>query len=301
MSIRIGVNPLLWTNDDLPLLGDDTPLTTCLEQASRAGFAGVEMGRKFPRNFDELGPLLQQHALVLASGWYSSHLLEHDVETEIRALQVHLALMKAAQANVMVFCETSRCVHLDRSMPVSRRPRLGEAEWQTLAPRLQEVADYLAGEGVRMAYHHHMGTVVQSGADVARLMESTHANVGLLLDTGHCRFSGGDPLEWLDRWGDRVVHVHCKDVREFVLARVRNRDASFLDAVIDGVFTIPGDGDVDFPAVLQKLASRHYGGWLIVEAEQDPTVAPPWPLAQRSYRFVSDTARHAGLAQKTAA
>lgn len=301
MSIKVGVNPLLWTNDDMPLLGDETPLTTCLEQARRAGFAGVEMGRKFPRTWDQLGPLLQHDGLALASGWYSSHLLERDVDDEIEAMQGHLALMQAAQAKVMVFCETSRCVHLDRATPVSRRPRLGDADWNLLAPRLQRVADYLAGQGVRMAYHHHMGTPVQSTEDVARLMESTGANVGLLLDTGHCRYAGGDPLEWLERWGERVVHVHCKDIREAVLARSRNRDASFLDAVLDGVFTIPGDGDVDFPAVLRKLVARGYAGWLIVEAEQDPAVAPPWPLAQRSCRYLADTAREAGLALQPAA
>lgn len=294
MSIRLGVNPLLWTNDDLPLLGDQTPLTQCLAEAARAGYAGVEMGRKFPTTFDELGPLLQQEELVLASGWYSSNLLERDVDAEIEAMQPHLALMKAAGVSAMVFCETARCVHLDRATPVSRRPRLSEADWQLLAPRLDAVAAYLAGEGVHMAYHHHMGTVVQSTDDVTRLMASTSAAVGLLLDTGHCRFGGGDPLDWLQRWGDRVVHVHCKDVREFVIARSRNRDASFLDAVVDGVFTIPGDGDLDFAAVMQRLAKLDYAGWLVVEAEQDPTVAPSWPLAQRSFQFVRDAAQRAG-------
>lgn len=301
MTVRLGVNPLLWTNDDLPMLGDETPLAACLAEARLAGFTGVEMGRKFPRNYAELGPLLEHESLVLASGWYSSRLLERDVAAEIQAMQGHLALMQAAGVGAMVFCETARCVHLDRTTPVSRRPRLGEAEWDVLLPRVQAVADYLADHGVRMAYHHHMGTVVQAEADVARLMDGTSTNVGLLLDTGHCRFAGGDPLAWARRWGERIVHVHCKDVREFVLARVRNRDASFLDAVLDGVFTVPGDGDLDYAAILRELVAHGYAGWLIVEAEQDQAVAPPWPLAQRSHRFLAETAQGAGLALAAAA
>lgn len=301
MSIRLGVNPLLWSNDDLPLLGDETPLTQCLAEARHAGYQGVEMGRKFPTTFEELGPLIGHEDLALASGWYSSNLLERDVDDEIEAMQGHLALMKATGVTAIVFCETARCVHLDRSMAVSRRPRLTDADWQRLAPRLDALADYLAGEGIRMAYHHHMGTVVQSTDDVARLMDSTSDHVGLLFDTGHCRFGGGDPLDWLARWGDRMVHVHCKDVRESMIARSHNRNASFLDAVVDGVFTIPGDGDLDFDAIFARLAELGYDGWLVAEAEQDPTVAPSWPLAQRSYRFLRDTAERAGLALAQAA
>ncbi|RJS94776.1 myo-inosose-2 dehydratase [Salinisphaera sp. Q1T1-3] len=295
MTVRLGVNPLLWTNDDLPLLGDETPLTQCLAEARRAGYQGVEMGRKFPTTFDALGPLLADESLVLASGWYSSNLLEHEADVEIEALQGHLALMKAAGVSDMVFCETARCVHLDRDLAVSRRPRLTDADWQTLAPRLNRVADYLAEQGIRLAYHHHMGTPIQSTDDVARLMNETGDNVGLLFDTGHCRFAGGDPLDWVARWGRRINHVHCKDVREAVIARSRNRNASFLDAVVDGVFTIPGDGDLDFEAILGQLAAQGYDGWLVAEAEQDQTVAPSWPLAQRSYRYLHDTARSAGL------
>ncbi|WP_348760585.1 myo-inosose-2 dehydratase [uncultured Salinisphaera sp.] len=295
MTVRLGVNPLLWSNDDLPLLGDETPLAQCLAEARRAGYAGVEMGRKFPRTPDALSEALAVDGLDLASGWYSSNLLEHDAATEIAAMQGHLALMRATGVTAMVFCETARCVHLDRGLAVSRRPRLSDADWAILAPRLDEVANYLAEQGIRLAYHHHMGTPVQSTDDVARLMAETGDNVGLLFDTGHCRFAGGDPLEWVQRFGSRINHVHCKDVREPVIARARNRDASFLDAVVDGVFTIPGDGDLDFAAIFDALAANGYAGWLVAEAEQDPSVAPSWPLAERSRDFLQTTAQRAGL------
>lgn len=295
MSIQLGVNPLLWSNDDMPALGDETPLATCLEQAGKAGYAGVEMGRKFPTVFDTLGPLLADHGLALASGWYSSNLLERDADAEIAAMQPHLTLMRAAGVRAMVFCETSRCVHLDRQRPVSRRPRLTDADWRLFAPRIDAVGNYLAEQGIALAFHHHMGTPVQATEDVARLMDDTGQNVQLLLDTGHCAFAGGDPFDWIARWGDRIAHVHCKDVRAGVVRRSHNRDASFLDAVLDGVFAIPGDGDLDFPSILSRLAGIGYDGWLVTEAETDSSVNPSWPLAKRSYRYLRDTASQAGL------
>lgn len=301
MTIRLGVNPLLWTNDDLPALGDEVPLETCLAEAAGAGYEGVEMGRKFPTTFDQLGPLLDANKLSLASGWYSSSLLERSVEAEIEAMQGHLALMKAAGVTAMVFCETARCVHLDRARPVSRRPKLSAADWQLLAPRLDEIGSYLADQGIALAYHHHMGTPIQSTEDVARLMDATGDHVGLLFDTGHCAFAGGDPLDWVNRWGQRIVHVHCKDVRQRVVDDSNNRNASFLDAVVDGVFAIPGDGSLEFDPILARLGKADYGGWLVTEAETDPSVAPSWPLAQRSYQYLRDTARRAGFSLSAAA
>ncbi len=297
MSVRLGVNPLIWTNDDLPLLGDETPLATCLAQAAQAGFAGVEMGRKFPKTYAELGSLLETNRLVLASGWYSSRLLERDPEAEIAALAPHLELMKACDVRAVVYCEVSRCVHLDPKIPVSQRPRLvKKADWDRLCRGLDRLAEHLAGHGLAMAYHHHMGTVIQSTEDVERLMANTGDAVRLLLDTGHCAFAGGEPLDWAERWGPRIAHVHCKDVRLPVVAEARNRDCSFLDAVLDGVFTIAGDGDLAFAPLLEKLAQQGYSGWLISEAEQDPSVAPSQPLAQKSYGYLHKAAQAAGLA-----
>jgi len=283
MAVRLGINPLTWTNDDMPELGAETPLETCLAEAKLAGFEGVELGNKFPRDPAVLGPILARHGLALVSGWYGSRLLERDVDAEMAAAEDHVALLVALGCRVMVHAEVTGTVHGSRNVPLSRRPVLDEAGWERLAARLSEMGRRLAGRGLALAYHHHMGTVVQTEAEVDRLMAMTGPEVGLLLDTGHLTFAGGDPAAVAQRHAARVVHLHCKDVRAGVLAEVRERDPSFLEAVLAGVFTVPGDGCVDYRAVLGPLATVGYGGWLVVEAEQDPATAHPLTYARMGH------------------
>jgi inosose dehydratase len=272
--VRIGINPLTWTNDDLPELGESNSLDTCLREAKLAGYEGVELGRKFPRDAAVLGPILKPHGLQLVSGWYSARLLERSVDDEIKAMRAHATLLKSLGANVMVFCEVSRCVHGDRRVALSKRPKLAEEEWKQFSERLDAVAAELERQGLKMAYHHHMGTVIQSEDEVDRMMDSTK-NVGLLLDSGHLTFAGGDPMRALKRHAKRIVHVHCKDIRKDKLAAARNKDVSFLDAVLGDVFAVPGDGSIDFAPLLEDLAKARYSGWLVVEADQDPAKAHP--------------------------
>ena len=287
MTVRIGVNPLLWTNDDLPSLGADTPLETCLRDSRDAGFAGIELGNKFPRRADALGPILDRFDLGLVSGWHSSYLLRKSVADEIEALQDHLDLLKTLGSKVIVFCDTTGCVHGLRNVPLSRKPVLRAGEWKAYGKKLTELGDSCLDRGMRIAYHHHMGTIVQSREEIDRLMDNTGESVGLLLDTGHLGYAGGDALSLLKAHGRRIAHVHCKNVRANVLGDARNRDLSFLDAVMNGVFTVPGDtgGCIDFAATLRVLKSVAYDGWLVVEAEQDPLTAP-------SRRFATMAAEH---------
>ncbi len=287
MAVRIGVNPLLWTNDDLPTLGADTPLEVCLGDSREAGFAGVELGNKFPRQADILGRVLEAFELQLISGWYSSLLLHRSVAEEIDALRNHLCLLKSLGSKVIVFCDTTDAIHGSRNMPLSLRPTLHDGEWAEYGRKLTELGDSCLDQGIRIAYHHHMGTIVQSRKEIDRLMDNTGESVGLLLDTGHLAYAGGDTIELLDAHGHRIRHVHCKNVRANVLKDARNRDLSFLDAVLNGVFTVPGDaeGCIDFGAALQRLKSAGYDGWLVAEAEQDPLTAP-------SKRFAALAAAH---------
>lgn len=272
--VRIGINPLTWTNDDLPELGEENSLEKCLAEAKQAGYEGVELGRKFPRDAAKLGPLLKNFHLNLVSGWYSARLLERSLEEEVKAMQSHATLLKTLGAKAMVFAEVSRCVHGERSIPLSKRPRLAEEEWQPFCERLDAIAAELERQGLRMAYHHHMGTVIQSEDEVDRMMGSTK-RVGLLLDTGHLTVAGGEPLRALKRHAARITHVHCKDVRKDKLERARREDMSFLDSVLGDVFAVPGDGSIDFEPILRDLAANRYDGWLVVEADQDPAKAHP--------------------------
>jgi inosose dehydratase len=280
MAVRLGINPLTWTNDDMPELGAETPLETCLAEGKLAGFAGFELGNKFPRQAEQLKPILARHGLDLVSGWYGSRLLERDVDAEMAEAEPHIALLTALGCTVMVHAEVSRAIHGERTTPLSRRPLLSEADWALLLPRMAEFGRRLQARGLHLAYHHHMGTVIESEADVDRLMAGTGPEVGLLLDTGHLTFAGGDPVRAAQRHAARVVHVHCKDIRAAVMADVKRRDLPFLAAVLEGVFTVPGDGCVDYAAVLPPLAAAGYAGWLVVEAEQDPAKAHPLTYAR---------------------
>lgn len=295
MAVRLGVNPIGWTNDDLHTLGDDIPLETCLGEARAAGFAGIELGRKFPRRAAELRPLLARHGLDLVSGWYGARLLERSPRAEIAAMRPHEELLAALGATAVVFAEETGCVHGRLDAPLSTRPRLAEADWPRFADGLTEVAEHLRGRGLRLAYHHHMGTVVETEAEIDRLVAATGDAVGLLLDTGHLTYAGGDVLGVARRHARRIVHVHCKDVRPDVLAAARRRDASFLDAVVAGVFTVPGDGCVDYRALLGILRDAGYAGWLVVEAEQDPAKAPPLTYARLGFAHLSQLLAELGM------
>jgi myo-inosose-2 dehydratase len=282
MPVRLATNPIAWSNDDMPELGGATPLEICLAEARQAGFAGIELGNKFPRRPEALRPVLARHGLALVSGWWSARLLERSVAEEVRALEDHLALLSALGCEVMVFAETTGGVAGKRDVPLSRRPALSPGDWDGFARSLTEVADRFALRGVRMAYHHHMGTVVETEEEIDRLMDAAGPSVGLLLDTGHLTFAGGDPARAALRHRARINHVHCKDVRPAILGRARTEDWSFLDSVVAGVFTVPGDGGVAFEPVLRELTG--YSGWLVVEAEQDPAKAHPLTYATMGCR-----------------
>jgi inosose dehydratase len=294
MSVRLGISPIGWSNDDLPELGGDIPLDTCLAEAREAGFDGIELGHKFPRDPALLRPLLAHRGLRLISGWYSGRLLERSVAEELEAVERHRAFLAAMGCTILVYAETSGGIAGDRTQPLSRRPNLPDGDWRNFGIQLTELADRLAERGLCLAYHHHMGTVVETAAEIDRLMAATGGSVGLLLDTGHLAFVGADPADIAWRHGPRINHVHCKDVRPGVLARVRAANQSFLDAVLDGVFTVPGDGAIDFAAVLIALTAANYHGWLVVEAEQDPAKAPPLVYARCGFVHLTATIRDSG-------
>jgi len=292
MSVRIGINPITWTNDDMPELGGDTPLETCLAEAKQAGYAGIEMGGKFPRNSAELKPIMQRHGLALISGWYDGRIRDRSPADEFAAATPHLQLLKDMGCSHVVYADTSGGSHGGFDTPISERPKLGAGDWAEYGRKVTALADRMAEFGVRMAFHHHMGTVVETDPEVDLLMQHTGSSVGLLFDSGHSIFSGGDPVALARRHAKRIVHVHCKDSRKPILEAARKRDQSFMGAVLDGIYTVPGDGFIDYPTILKVLHDAGYQGWLVVEAEQDPKKAHPLTYAKMGYdnlrRFASD-------------
>ena len=283
MSVKIAINPITWTNDDVTELGGDTPVEVCLSETSLAGYMGIELGGKFPRNSDELRHLLEPYDLQLVSGWWDGRILEQDVKAEFNAVRDHSKLLQDLGAKHVVYADTSNGRHDGIWQPISQRPILAENQWKKYGRKLTELAERMSDFGVGMAFHHHMGTIVETDDDVDHLMDVTGAAVGLLFDSGHSAFSGGDPVKLAERHAARIVHVHCKDTRLEKLRIARENDMSFMDAVLDGLFTVPGDGGLDFLPILKILQNVGYEGWLVVEAEQDPKKADPMTYASMGY------------------
>lgn len=291
-NVRIGINPLSWINDDLPSLGAETPLETVLREGAQIGYAGFELGNKFPKEPLVLQATLAAHGLVCVSGWYSGMLATGALDHEIERCAAHMEKLRFNGCKVVVYGEVAGSIQGLRDTPLNRRPRFAsETQWRAYAARLNAFGEHLrAAYGITLAYHHHMGAYVESPQDVDKLMALTDpACVGLLFDTGHAYFGGaGDPVELLKRHVSRVVHVHCKDVRFNVIHRARNDGWSFLDGVLNGTFTVPGDGGLDFDAILETLHAAGYEGWLVVEAEQDPSVAPSYAFAKKGFETLRD-------------
>jgi inosose dehydratase len=292
-AIKIGINPISWSNDDLPELGGETPLSTALREGAQIGYRGFELNGKFPKDSAGVGRVLAEHGLELVSGWYSGQLAARSAAEEIAAIESHVRIMAENGADRLVYGEVAGSIQ-GRRVPLKERPRFqSDTAWEEYSEKLNQLAKYTASQGVRLGYHHHMGAYVESPADIDRLMSLTTDDVGLLFDSGHCYMGGGDPLSVLRKHFGRVCHVHFKDVRREVVDLARNAQWSFPDCIVNGTFTVPGDGDLDFTAMLEVLVRHGYSGWLVVEAEQDPAVAPSYAYAKKGFDAVQQMLRAA--------
>jgi inosose dehydratase len=295
MSIRWGVSPIAWANDDMPELGGDITLEALLTDVMEIGFDGVELGNKFPRDAATLAPIMDRFGLDIVGGWYSANLLVHDADAEIAALADHLRLLEAMGSSVFICAETSNAVHSDRASRLDGHPVLSSGDWRTFGERLGTVAAFVNERGLRFAYHHHLGTVVETGEELQRFFDATGDHVGLVLDTGHALYGGIDPLAIVRDHSERVNHVHCKDIRRSRHTDFHRGGRSFLDGVVGGMFTTPGDGDYDYAPFLHALANIDYSGWIVIEAEQDPALANPRDYGQLGLDTLKRLARQAEL------
>ena len=295
MSIKLGIAPIAWSNDDMPELGGETTLEQCLSEASRAGFTGIESGGKFPKNSKELIPKLKKENLQLCSGWYGASLLKNSPKEEYVLMREQMNLFKDCKSPCMVFAEITNSIQGDPKTPLSKKPKLSKDEWKLLIARINEISKMMINEGMPLAYHHHMGTVIETESETRRLIENTKDDVKLLIDTGHMLFAGGDSIKLTEDFIDRIVHVHCKDIRKNVLEKSLKNDSTFRQAFLDGAFTVPGDGCIDYKPFLTVLKKKNYQGWLVVEAEQDPAKANPFEYAKIGYNYLSKTAKECGF------
>ncbi|MFZ1481588.1 MAG: myo-inosose-2 dehydratase [Paracoccaceae bacterium] len=297
MSIRIGISPIAWQNDDLPDLTAAYTMEQALREAREIGYTGVERGRRMPQDTEGLRAYLEANDIALCGGWCSGNLMVNPVSDEIAAIRPQVAQFVALGSPCLVYAECSNTVQGNRNVPVNARPKLDRDAVTAYGAKLSEMAKWMAGEGMVLAYHHHMGSMIEDQDDVDWLMEGSSPEVTLLFDTGHLQFGGASVMGTLDKWGHRVRHVHFKDVREGVTRRIRAEGGSFLDAVVAGAFTVPGDpeGSIDFQAVTDALKRMGYKGWIVVEAEQDPAKAPPYEYSKMGYDHIVKLCARAGL------
>lgn len=284
MKAKLGIAPIAWWNDDLAELSDDVSLEECLRQASVAGFTGMETGRRFPLDPEELGPVLARYGISVCGGWFSGLLLDGDIEREKDRIASQMALFKAMKAPCIVYGETARSIQGDRSKPLASKQTLSEEEIRAYGRKMTAFGEWCAEQGMPLSYHHHMAAVIETEPELDLFMKHSGAGIPLLYDAGHMAFAGGDVLRVIDKHHARISHVHTKDVRRKVIDGLDRTKESFLDAVVKGAFTVPGDGDLDFEAIVKKLASYGYEGWFVVEAEQDPKVSPPLEMARIGHR-----------------
>jgi inosose dehydratase len=284
MRAKLGIAPIAWWNDDIPELSDDVSLEECLRQAREAGFTGMETGRRFPMDAAVLEPILKQQGMSICGGWFSGRLLVGDIDEEKDRIAAQMELFKATNAPCIVYGETGRTIQGDRGTPLAMRPRLDEDQIKAYGRKLTTFGEWCADQGMPISYHHHMAAPIESEEDVDVLMNHSGESLPLLYDAGHMAFAGGDVLRVVDKHHARISHVHTKDIRQAVVDGLDRSRESFLDAVVKGAFTVPGDGSLDFEAIVKRLASHGYEGWFVVEAEQDPIKSPPLEMAKIGHR-----------------
>jgi len=286
MYIKLGIAPIAWSNDDMPELGGDTPIETCLTEAKESGFSGIELGGKFPRNHGIIKFLLKKYSLKMPGGWYGALLRNRSIEEEWSSMQDHINLLKFVESDVFIFADVSGSTQGDQSSPLSSRPQLEDTEWKNYANKISELSNRLDDIGIPMSYHEHMGTIIQTEQDVDRFINETNNKTFLCYDTGHLLFAQANYENILKKYISRINHVHCKDIRENILNNSLKNDLSFRDSFLEGVFTVPGDGCINYKPILDILKNNNYNKWLVIEAEQDPKKANPFEYAKIGYKYL---------------
>ncbi|MDY0289985.1 MAG: myo-inosose-2 dehydratase [Sphaerochaeta sp.] len=291
-NILLGIAPIAWTNDDLPELGGENTFQQCISEMALAGYTGSEVGNKYPKDTEVLKKALKLRGLQICNAWFSMFLTTQSYEQVEKDFIAHCDFLKEMGAKVVGVAEQGNSIQGRQDLPVfDAKPTFTDEDWKKVTEGMNKLGLRAKERGLRLTYHHHMGTGIQTNAEIDRLMEHTDpALVGLLYDTGHLVFSGEDHMATLNKWMDRIWHVHLKDVRKERLEKAKEGKWSFLKAVKEGVFTIPGDGCIDFAPVFAALKKAGYSGWWVVEAEQDPALANAFEYAQMARSYIRKTA-----------
>lgn len=289
-KVKLGMAPIGWTNDDMPDLGGENTFEQCVSEMALAGFTGSEIGGKYPKDEKVLKKAMDLRGIQICNCWFSSFLISKPFEETEKEFIKQIDFLKAMGADVIGVSEQSHSIQGKIEQPIFKdKYVMNDEEWQMLTAGLNRLGKIAKDKGMKLTFHHHMGTVVQTEEEIDRFMDEVDPEmVFLLFDSGHLSFAGIDPAPVLKKYADRVKHVHLKDIRNDVVEKAKREDWSFLKSVREGAFTVPGDGDVDFSAIFDILSASGYEGWVVVEAEQDPAKADPLEYAMKARKYISE-------------
>lgn len=289
-QIQLAIAPIAWTNDDMPELGSENTFEQCISEMALAGYTGTEVGNKYPKDPQVLKEYLSARGLTVASAWFSTFLTTKPFEETAKAFKAHRNFLHAMGAKVIVVAEQGHSIQgITTAAVFDEKPVFTDEEWDKLATGLEKLGDLAHEKNMEIVYHHHMGTGVQTTEEIDRLMAMTDpTKVKLLFDTGHLVFSGEDPIAIYNRYQERIKHIHFKDIRQEVAEEVKLKKVSFLNAVKQGVFTVPGDGMIDFNPIWAAIKASDYEGWIVVEAEQNPERANPFEYAVKAREYIRE-------------
>jgi len=290
-NVKLGIAPIAWTNDDLPELGAENTFEQCISEMALAGFEGSEVGNKYPKDVNVLKKALDMRGIKICNAWFSTFFTTKPIEETVTEFIKHRDFLNALGAKVIGVSEQGHSIQGTDKAIMDEKYIFNDAEWKTLAEGMNKIADLAEEVGMKVALHHHMGTGIQTPAEIDKFMEITADNVYLLFDSGHLVYSEGTEeaaLNVLKKYVDKIAHVHLKDVRADVLAKVNPGKWSFLKSVYEGAFTVPGDGMTDFAPMFKVLEEAGYKGWFVVEAEQDPSIANPFEYALKARKYIKE-------------
>lgn len=290
-KVKLGIAPIGWTNDDLPDLGKENTFQQCVSEMALAGFTGCEVGNKYPKDPEVLHKYLDIRNMQICNAWFSSFLTTKPYEEVEAEFVQHCEFLKAMGAKVVGISEQGHSIQGTSKSIFEDKYVMNDEEWKNFTEGLNKLGAKAKEIGITLTYHHHLGTVVQTPEEIDRMMENTDPELfNLLFDSGHLAYMGYDYMAVLKKYVKRIKHVHLKDIRPDVIAKVKENHLSFLEGVRMGTFTVPGDGAIDFKPIFDVLAENDYEGYVLVEAEQDPAIANPFEYAVKARKYIRENA-----------
>lgn len=290
-KVKLGIAPIAWTNDDMPDLGAENTFEQCVSEMALAGFTGCEVGNKYPRDTAVLKKALELRGMQICNAWFSSFLTTKPYEEVEKDFIEHITFLKEMGAKVVGMSEQGHSIQGTDKPIFEAKYVMNDEEWDTLCTGINKLGKVAKDMGIKLCFHHHMGTVVQTEEEIDRLMANTDPELfGLLFDCGHLAYCGEDYMSVLNKYVDRIRHVHLKDIRPEKVEQVKREHLSFLQGVRLGTFTVPGDGVIDFKPIFDVLEKTGYEGYVLVEAEQDPAIANPLEYAIKARKYIAEKA-----------